>query len=253
MRWPLVLTGMPPGVAEDVLPLLVFLDRSRVPYDLTSDLALMLGEGPSASDRPGVLLAGAQRWVTAGYARRLRRYVVEGGRLASVGTESLRRGVVVARPAAEAPGRLRRPTQPIDRDPFGARLRPLRRLPPRTELRPITGTSDAPLLSFWDGTLSGFGWAEESLPPAAADRIRVIAGVGVEPAPEGEDANADPDAALPEARPVLTQTRLGKGLAIRIGLLGWAQRLGVDAEVRQLTRNAVDVVRGERPKPRDLR
>jgi hypothetical protein len=167
-----------------------------------------------------------------------------------MGTESLRRGVVVVRPQGGAPGRLRRPTQSIDRDPFGARLGATRSLRAGTELVPITGRAEAPLLSFWDGTLGGFRLAEESAPPAAADRVKVVAGVGVEPAPAEED---EQEAVAPEARPAITQTRLGKGTVIRIGLPGWSQRLVGDADVRQLTRNAVDVLIGAEPKPQRLR
>jgi flagellar hook assembly protein FlgD len=250
VRWPRVLPGLPPGLAAEVAPLLVFLDRAGVPYDLTSDLALMHGKGPSADDRPGVLLAGSQRWITAGYARRLRRYVLDGGRLASFGADSLRRGVLVPRRRDGDPGVLRRPTQPIDRDPLGARLEPLRRLPAGTELRPIAGNASAPLLSFWDGSLGGFPAVEESAPPAAADRIRIVAGVGVEPVPEGsEESGALP----PEPRPALTQARLGKGTVIRVGVPGWAGRLGEDPDVDQLTRNVLDILRGTAPKPRGLR
>jgi hypothetical protein len=248
-RWPRVLPRLPDGLAEDVAPLLVFLDRAEIPYDLTSDLELMLGDGPSAQDRPGVLLAGSERWVTNGYARRLRRYVADGGRVVSVGADTLRRGVAVGRPNGST-GELRQPTQPTDRDPFGARLDPLRTLPAGTELRPIAGTADAPLLAFWDGTLSGFVAIEESAPPAAADRVRIQAGVGVEPVAEGtEEAGGLP----PEPRPALTQSRLGEGTVIRIGLPGWAGRLADDPEVAQIMRNAIDVLRGEKPKPRGLR
>jgi hypothetical protein len=248
VRWPRVLPGLPAGLAQDVAPLLVFLDRSHVPYDLTTDLQLMLEGGPQATDRPGVLLAGAERWITSGYARGLRRYVADGGRLASIGTDTLRRGVTLVRPRRGMPGELRTPTQPIDRDPFGARMGPLRTLPPAALLRPIAGTADAPLLAFWDGTLTGFAAGEESAPPAAGDPLRVQAGVGVEPVAEGDAGNGLP----PEPRPVLTQTRLGKGTVIRIGLPGWAQRLRTDGDVRQLTRNAVDVLRGAPPKPRGI-
>jgi hypothetical protein len=250
VRWPRVLPRLPDGLADDVAPLLAFLDRAQIPYDLTSDLELMLGDGPSAQDRPGVLLAGSERWVTNGYARRLRRYVAEGGRVASVGTDTLRRGVAVGRPANGGAGELRRPTQPIDRDPFGARLDALRTLPAGTELRPIAGSADASLVAFWDGTLSGFGAAEESAPPAAADRVRIQAGVGVEPVAEGEE---EAGGLPPEPRPALTQSRLGEGTVIRIGLPGWAARLAGDPEVAQIMRNAIDVLRGEKPKPRGLR
>jgi hypothetical protein len=249
VRWPRVLTGMPAGLARDVAPLLIFLDRAHLPYDLTSDLALTLGDGPSADDRPGVLLAGTERWITSGYARRLRRYVADGGRVATIATDSLRRGVTLVRPGSGRPGELRQPTQPVDRDPFGARLGPLQVLASGTELRPIAGSASAPLLSFWDGSLTGFAAAEESAPPAAADRVRVLAGVGVEPVPEGTDTTALP----PPPRPALTQSRVGKGMVIRIGLPGWAQRIAADPEVSQLTWNAYDLLRGTPPKSRGVR
>ncbi len=94
---PRVLQGgtdqLPAGFAEEVAPLLVFLDRNHLRYDLTSDLSLALdgSRDPRASDRDGVLLAGPLRWIPARQARRLRRYVLDGGRLASFGAETLRR------------------------------------------------------------------------------------------------------------------------------------------------------------------
>jgi hypothetical protein len=249
VRWPRVLPGLPAGLRDEIAPLLVFLDRSHVSYDLTSDLALMVGDGPRATDRPGVLLAGAERWVTPAFARRLRRYVSDGGRLASIATDSLRRGVTVVSHDGGTDGTFARPTQPVDRDPFSTRLRNLRKLPAGTELRPIAGSADAPLLSFWDGTLGGFGAAEESEPPAAGDGVKLLAAVGVEPV---ADPNAASDALPPPPRPALTQVQLGKGWEIRIGLPGWTQKLGQDPDVDQLTRNAVDLLTGGKPKPRSL-
>jgi hypothetical protein len=196
-----------------------------------------------------VILAGGERWVTPPFARRLRRYVSDGGRLASIGTDSLRRGVTVTARNGGTDGRFARPTQPVDRDPFGARLRKLRELPAGTELRPIAGSADTPLLSFWDGTLAGFAAAEESEPPAPADGVKLLAAVGVEPVADPESA----DGTLPPPpRPAFTQVRLGKGTVIRIGLPGWAQKLGQDPDVDQLTRNAIDLIAGGKPKPRSL-
>jgi hypothetical protein len=245
VRWPRVLPSLPAGLAEDVAPLLVFLDRAHVNYDLTSDLALTVGNGPRATDRPGVLLAGSERWISPPFARRLRRYVTDGGRLATIATDSLRRGVAVV---GTTGGRLARPTQPVDRDPFGARLRKLRTLPAGTELKPIAGSANAPLLAFWDGTLGGFGSAEESEPPEPGDDVKLQAAVGVEPVTDPNATNGLP----PPPRPALTQAQLGKGTVIRIGLPGWAQKLGHDPDVDQLTRNAVDLLAGGKPKPRSL-
>ena len=72
-----------PQFSDDVALLLVFLDRARIRYDLTSDLDLDLSRNPRASDRSGVLLAGPETWVTRSLARRLRRYVLDGGRAAA--------------------------------------------------------------------------------------------------------------------------------------------------------------------------
>jgi flagellar hook assembly protein FlgD len=249
VRWPRVLPGLPAGLAGDVAPLLVFLDRAGVAYDLTSDLALTLdGRGPRATDRTGVLLAGAQRWAAPAFAQRLRRFVVDGGRLVTIATDSLRRGVTVVSRDGGADGRFVRPTQAVDRDPFGARLRKPRSLPTGTELRPIAGSANAPLLAFWDGTLSGFTTAEESEPPLPSDNVKLLAAVGVEPVP-GDSADALP----PPPRPALTEVQLGKGIVIRIGLPGWTQRLAKDPAVAQLTRNAFDLLVGGTPKPRSLR
>ena len=248
VRWPRVLPSLPGELRDEVAPLLVFLDRAHVRYDLTSDLALALDSGPRATDRTGVLLAGSERWITPPLARRLRRYVIDGGRLASIGTDSLRRGVTLVARSGAASGRLARPTQPVDRDPFGARLRQPRTLPAGTQLEPIAGKADAPLLAYWDGILGGFGAVEESEPPAAADRVEVVTGVGVQPV-----TDTSGDELPPPARPALTQTQLGKGTVIRIGIPGWAQRLGSDTDVAQLTRNAFDLIAGLEPKPRALR
>ena len=81
---------------------------------------------PRASDRKAVLLAGSERWITRAYGRRLRRYVLEGGRLASFGVESMRRGVTIQRNRDKSAGRFVRPTQPSIQDPFGTRFEDVR-------------------------------------------------------------------------------------------------------------------------------
>jgi hypothetical protein len=47
----------------------------------------------------------------------------------------------------------------------------------------------------------------------------------------------------------LTAIKLGDGLVIRVGLPQWTQRFK-DAEVSQITRNIVDLLRGVEPKIR---
>jgi hypothetical protein len=246
VTWPRVLAGgLPEDLVDHTGALLVFLDRAGVRYDLTSDLDLALSRSPRASDREGVLLAGAERWVPPAYARRLRRYVVDGGRLASFGTESLRRGVTLRTDGSGAAGRLERPTQPTAVDPFGARLEPVRRTEGPVALVPLAGDAGDPLLTAFDGTLGGFSVLEESELPEAQERVTVALGEERIPA---ETESGVPEEA-PPPRPALTATRLGEGLVVRVGLPQWPGRLD-DPQVAQLTRNVVDVLRGARPRPR---
>lgn len=247
---PRVLTrgdGLPAGFADEIAPLLAFLDRARLPYDLTTDLALATaGTDPRPTDRPGVLLPGTLRWVPEDLARRLRRYVSGGGRLAHFGVGTLRRGVTVAR------ARLLRPTQPAPVDPFGARLAPVRRLERETPtLEPLAEAEGVGLLTGVSGTLRGFSLVEESLPrPRGRGRDVVALGASLTPAAlaEAEAAGEVP----PEPRPALTGTRLGRGLVIRVGLPEWPERLE-DPAVAQITRNVADLLRGVRPRLRSTR
>jgi hypothetical protein len=246
VNWPRVFPdGLPADLTDRVAPLLVHLDRAGIRYDLTSELDLALTRGPRASDREGVLLAGAERWVTRPYARRLRRYVADGGRVASLGVDSLRRGVTLLRNDEGTAGRLVRPTQPSAQDPFGARFQPLRRTPEPATLTPIAGDPTHELLTGFDGALGGFSVLEESDLP---DRARLVTGLGVETAAPEEEQGV-PEELPPPARPALVATRIGDGLVIRVGLPEWSQRLE-DPEVAQLTANIVDVLRGRRPRPR---
>jgi hypothetical protein len=251
VKWPRVISGaqgIPPAFAAETAPLLVFLDRARIRYDLTSDIALARSRDPRATDRDGVILAGSLRWVPRPLARRLRRYVDDGGRLASFGTESLRRGVRIGT------RRLTQPTQPTPTDPFGARLEPVAN--PRTEddgrtPLPLTALAEEPalgLLTGTDGVIPAFGRLEESVARKDTGSAKVLTALGQEVS-DSERSKAEAEGELPrEALPVLTATRLGKGVEIRVGLTQWAQRAGTDAEVSQITHNIADILRRVKPK-----
>jgi FlgD Ig-like domain len=253
VKWPRVIVGdggLPAEFAAQTAPLLVFLDRARIRYDLTTDIALSDSRDPRATDREGVVLAGSERWVPRDLARRLRRYTADGGRLASFGTETLRRGVQVGS------NRLRRPTQATPGDPFGARLDPFRRA--RTaagggEVLPLTPLADDPalkLLTGSDGTLAGFRTLEESRARPESSRAKLLVGLGQD-VTDAERADAEAKGELPrEAEPALTATRLGKGLVIRIGLPDWPVRTRSDPEVAQITRNIIDILRRVEPRIR---
>jgi FlgD Ig-like domain len=250
VQWPRVIVGdrgMPAGFADQTAPLLAFLDRAHIRYDLTSDIALARSGDPRATDREGVMLAGSLRWVPRPLARRLRGYVEDGGRLASFGTESLRRAVRLG------DDQLTQPTQPTPIDPFGARLAPV--TPPRLDAarRPVPFSALADdrqlgLLTGSDGVLGAFGRLEESQarPETRGAKVLVAVGQGVT---DAEQAQAEAKGQLPrEPLPVLTATRLEKGVVIRVGVAGWARRAGRDPEVGQITRNIADVL--QRVKPR---
>lgn len=250
---PRVLRGgadqLPAGFAQEIAPLLVYLDRNHLRYDLTSDLSLALdgSRDPRASDRDGVLLAGPLRWIPARQARRLRRYVLDGGRLASFGDDTLRRSVSVTRT------RLLRPTQPTPTDPFGARLEPLRRGTAAVPLTVLDQRPEEPLLAGSDGSLDGFAVFEESAARPDDTRARVLAALGQEPTDEQRARAESEGKSPPEALAALTLSRFGKGTIIRVGLPEWGERIGKDPEVAQITHNIVDILRGVTPRTRSVR
>jgi hypothetical protein len=229
VRWPRVLSGLPPGFTGQVAPLLRFLDRHGIRYDLTSDLDLALTGNPRATDRPGVLLAGSERWVPRPLAQRLRRYVLDGGRLAELGTDSLRRTVILRSEPGDAAGELVRPTQPGAQDAFGARLE-RRGTPAPATLTAIAGNPNYGLLT-GIVDLPGFSAFEESAP--AQPPAKLLAGVGRQVG----------------ARPAITAVSLGKGLVIRVGVAAWARGLH-NPPVAQVTLNIFDLLRGATPRIR---
>lgn len=242
VRYPRVFAGgdgLPVGFADGVAPLLVTLDRARVRYDLTTDLALARDPSPLDRRHTGVLLAGPLRWVPTPLARRLARYAEAGGRVASFGVGTLRRGVTVA------PTQLTRPTQPTALDPFGARLLPVRRLPAGSVLDAVAEDEKLGLFTGTVPPLAGFRAAEESEPPSGGSRMRVRAAL----APV---ASASAEAAL-DAPPALTASDVGRGLVIRVGLPDWPARLAQDSAVAQITLNVADLLRGAQPRIRFAR
>ena len=157
-----------------------------------------------------------------------------------VRAESLRRGVDVAR------NRLLRPLPPSDTDPFGAKLRPLRRLDAPETLQPIADEGATGLLTGVEA-LPGFATLEEAEPD---ERVRAaLAAVDVEALEDADSA----DEPLPEARPALSLSELGDGIVIRVGLPEWGARLrDGSVPVQQLTRNIADILRGATPRIRSF-
>jgi FlgD Ig-like domain len=235
----LLAQGLPEGFTDQVAPLLAFLDRQKVNYDITTDLTLAASRAGLSGERQGVLLAGPLRWIPTDVARRLRRYATDGGRVASFGADSMRRGVAVAR------DRLLRPLPPTDADPFGTTLRPQRSLegtPP-----PLQPIADEPATGLLTGVaeLPGFAALEESEP---TERVRVALAVIDQAALDEAEAAGEE---LPPSHPVLALTEVGEGTVIRVGLPEWGARLKEGSvPVQQLTRNIADILRGASPEIR---
>jgi hypothetical protein len=203
--------GLPRGFRAAEAPLLAFLGRERVRFDLTTDLALARGRGPKLGGHRGVLIAGDARWLPETLAQRLRGYVGRGGRVAAFGVESLRRGVQVSGTSLVAP------TPPAPADALGSKIAPLERGP--QTLVPLT------------------------------DRIGLLAGRSLVGARDFEPTTEAPGEAAPLAtagqsadRPVTIAYALGRGIVIRTGVRGFAGRIGSDRAAAAIARRIVAIL-----------
>jgi N,N-dimethylformamidase beta subunit-like, C-terminal/FlgD Ig-like domain len=209
---------LPKRFDAEVSPLLRWLDREKLPYDLTTDLALARHEGPALGNAPGVAFAGSELWLPDELLKRLRDYVADGGRLASFGTESFRRAVTLKGASISDPTARRR------EDALGERTK-------------LVTTSAAPLTVFEDGLglfegVSGFVgdftvFETTSGLPRSARRMT--------------EAGRDP------GRPAFVAFGLGGGVVIRSGTPQWARELNESAlslELPQVTKRIWKVLSG---------
>ena len=193
---PLVRGALPAGFDDEIAPLLDFLQRRKLRYDVDTDLGVARQGGITSDARTGVVLAGDERWLPPALARNLREYVESGGRLLSLGTDSLRRAVTLRRTA------LARPTGPRATTIFGEDTRPLQSL-----LAPLVATQDGlGLFAGTDDVVGLFTRFEQAERPAQGGRLVVNAG-------------RDP------AKPAFAAYRFGRGLFIRVGTPQWSRAL----------------------------
>ncbi len=186
--------GWPAGLDAHEGALLDFLDANLLRYDLTTDAALATGEGPALIGHNAVVLAGDTRWVTPRLRSLLRTYVRRGGRVWSLGTDSLRRSVRLDG------GTLVHPSSPRITDALGARPRqPL--VEPDVPATMTIDEDDPSLLLFGTtgGSFPGYD-AYETLAPFAPP-AELLSSAGPEP-----------------AVPVIAAWKLGDGVAIHTGL-----------------------------------
>jgi hypothetical protein len=202
--------GLPKRFTAEVSPLLRWLDRERLAYDLTTDLALARREGPALGNAPGVAFAGSELWVPSQLMERLRDYAADGGRVAVFGADSFKRTVDLRDDTASNPSRPRRTNA------FGEQTELL-----HTSKAPLTVFEDG--LGLFDGLSSFVGEftvfeASRDLPRGAR---RITAA--------GRDAG----------QPAFLALGLGGGIVLRAGTPQWARELeeaALSLELPQVTK-----------------
>lgn len=188
--------GVPAGFNAEAGPLLRFLDRAKLPYDLTTDVALARGQGPRLGNAAGAAFAGTERWLPSALRGRLRSYVDGGGRVASFGADALKRSVLLKGDVASDPATSRT-------DIFGERTAPF-----RTEgAAPLSVDRDR--LGLFSGVGPVFGeFTRFEVSRGLGPGARLLSGAGRDP---GE--------------PAFVAYRLGKGTVVRPGTPQWSGQL----------------------------
>jgi hypothetical protein len=203
---------LPAALVRQSEPLLGFLDRARLAYDLTTDLSLARGEGPALGNAPGIAIGGSAVWLPRGLRERLLAEVTEEGKAVAVfGGESLRRSVALTG------DRLRFPSPPRPDDLFGERIRSERVDPPA----PLSVEQDRlRLFATVDSLFGEFSLIERSV--SLPDGARLLSAAGRDP---GE--------------PAFVGYRLGRGTVVRVGSPQWTRQLderALDVEVPRITK-----------------
>lgn len=203
---------LPRGLVRQSEPLLRFLDRARLAYDLTTDLSLARAEGPALGNAPGIAVGGSAVWLPRRLRDRLLGEVTEEGKAVAIfGGESLRRSVALTG------DRLRFPSPPRPDDLFGERVRPERVDPPA----PLSVEQDRlRLFASVDSLFGEFSLIDRSV--SLPDDARLLSAAGRDP-----------------GQPAFVGYRLGKGTVIRVGSPQWSRQLderALDVEVPRITK-----------------
>ena len=201
--------GLPGRFTSQEAPLLIWLDRRRHRYDITTDAALALGRGPKLSSYRGVLIPSDMRWLPARVRESLRSYARGGGKVASIGTDSLRRSVTI-----DAKGRMSSPSKNRVADVFGSRIRPVVSDPTRLQL--FKDTRSLTLFEGSGGEFKTIRSYEETIGLGAIGRL-LSSAVTV----------------TPEGRAVIVGIRYGKGTVIRPGQPEFAVTLAKNEDEAQ--------------------
>jgi hypothetical protein len=186
---------LPRGFADGEARLLAYLDLQKLRYDLTTDLELARTGATTLADYRGVILAGDTHWLPEALGMRLDGYVRDGGRLFSVGFDSLLRTMSLGARTMSAP------SDRQVRDFLGAEVAP----PQRGAIDLLAQSDEINLFAGTAGSLGSWEVREET---TDVGRGRVVA-----------------SASTSGGQPVLVAYRLGRGLVVRPGVRGWSNAL----------------------------
>jgi hypothetical protein len=211
--------GLPSDFAGEAA-LLTRLDRAGLPYDLTTDVAMVDGSGPALAGHSGVVFAGPEVWLPAALAPALRSYVEHGGRVLALGAGTLQRTATVK----QTPSGLQAadPSSAAATDVLGGRRGPL--VTDNTEA--IVRISDGlGLFNGTSGTFAGFGSFEPI--PAVAPPGQIVA-----------------EAGTTTQTPSIVGYRLGSGAVVEIGLPAFTLSLAHDVDTQELLRRLWTILYG---------
>jgi flagellar hook capping protein FlgD/N,N-dimethylformamidase beta subunit-like protein len=206
--------GLPAGFADEAA-LVAHLRDTRLPFDLTTDLGLLQGVGPSLAGRHGLVLAGDERWLPESYGSTLSTFVERGGHILSLGIDSLRRSVTVAG------GQALDPAPPRATDDLLAR--PGKLVSARGTLI-LAGRDGLHIFSGTSGALRGYGAYRPILgvsPPAA-----IVSAAGAS-----------------NAQPSVVGYRLGRGAVVDVGLPGFGSSLRHNLDASELLASVWSLLR----------
>lgn len=188
-------TAIPEGFTAQVAPVLAFLDRRGLRYDLTTDLALVGSGSAILAQHPGVLLAGDERWLPLDVQAALRKYVSGGGSVGSLGTDALRRTVGLTATS------ITEPSPPATSDVFGARIGPL-------ATGPTSLVTPMDRLGLFAGQATGFTAVRDYEPTISTGSGSLLSSLST-----------------PGEQPVVVAETYGRGLVIRTAQAEFARLL----------------------------
>jgi hypothetical protein len=208
--------GLPADFADEA-GFLAFLARSRLRFDLTTDLALIDGHGSRLAGHAGFVLPASEPWIPSALSAALRSFVLHGGHVLSIGSGSLLRGVTVSGGSASAP------TAAAAADIFGAH--PGAVVAHSTDL--LTVIKDG--LGIFSGTSGAFGGFGSYQP---------IASVSAPAQPIASAAGAG------SGGPAIAGFSLGRGIVVEIGLPGFGSSLAGNVDAQELVSRLWKVLGG---------